>query len=83
MINAELKGKNLGGQQQMPMPSMGGDMAGINARFNELMMEMRRIETECNQQLIILKKEMQAMGKEDCAFMCKHLCGYSCATGNK
>ena len=40
---------------------------------------MRRLESEINQSLIIMKKEIAVLGKEDCAFMCKHLCGYNCA----
>jgi hypothetical protein len=43
-------------------------------------MRLSRLEAEMNQALIVMKKEIASLGKEDCAFMCKHLCGYSCAS---
>jgi len=63
LISKELQGRNLGGNQPQVVPSgMGGaDVQALNARINELNMELRRLEAEVNQSLIIMKKEISSL----------------------
>jgi hypothetical protein len=84
LISKEMQGRSVGGQPAPMSTGMGGaDTHALNARINELNMEVRRLESEINQSLIVMKKEIATLRQEECAFMTKHLCGYSCASSSK